>query len=188
MAIWQFNIYFIPRKSLLNKYGQVPTQLVMDNKKRWNDYIENSDLEEEPSFEDALTIHWWLDLNISLDNLSPLLKSFGDIQSWTQNTKGLRSYGDTEANDISVCFDNITNIVEEVSCRLDLRYLDKSFIDKVLSLAIQFDCLLMDAQGGLYQPALTALFDTIKLSNAYRFVGDPEQFLNDLSKGIVTPE
>lgn len=187
MAIWQFHIYFIPKKTLLNKYGQVPTQLLMD-KQSWSDYIQNSDLDKEPDFEDALTIHWWLDLNISLDTFLPLLKSFGDIQTWTQNTEGLRSFGDTESNDISVCFDNVTNIVEEVSCRLDLRNLDKKFIDKVLSLATQFDCLLMDTRGRLYKPTLAALFETIKLSNAYRFVGDPEQFLNDLSKGIVTPE
>jgi len=46
----------------------------------------------------------------------------------------------------------------------------------------------MDRQGRLYQPSLVALFDTIKLSNANRFVFDPEQFLNDFSNGIVTPE
>ena len=187
MAIWQFHIYFIPKKSLLNKYGQVPTQLLMD-KENWNDYFQNSDLDKEPEFEDALTIHWWLDLNINLDNFLPLLKIFGDIQSWTQNSDGLRSFGDTDTNDISVCFNDSTNLVEEVSCSLDLRQLDKGFIDKVLSLATQFDCLLMDKQGRLYQPSIVALFDTIKQSNANRFVGDPEQFLNDLSKGIVTPE
>ena len=187
MAIWQFHIYFIPKKSLLNKYGQVPTQLAVD-KESWNDYFQNSDLDKETEFEDALTIHWWLDLNIKLDNFLPLLKTFGDIQSWTQNSDGLRSFGDADTNDISVCFNDSTIIVEEVSCRLDLRQLDKNFIDKALSLATQFDCLLMDRQGRLYQPSMVALFDTIKQSNANRFVGDPEQFLNDFSKGIVTPE
>jgi hypothetical protein len=187
MAIWQFHIYLIPKKSLLNKYGQIPTQLVMD-KKGWNNYFQNADLDTQPDFEDALTIPWWVNLNINLDNFLPLLKNFGDIQSWTQNTDGLRSFGNPDTNDISICFDNTTQIVEEVSCRLDLRQLDKSFIDKVLSLATQFDCLLMDRLGRLYQPSIAALFDTIKLSNANRFVGDPEEFLNDLSKGIVTPE
>ena len=187
MAIWQFHIYLIPKKSLLNKYGQVPTRLAMD-KEAWRDYIQNADLDTEPDFEDALTIHWWLDLNINFDDILPLLKTFGNIQSWTQNADGLRNFGNTETNDISVCFDNRTKIVEEISCRLDLRQLDKDFIDKVLSLATQFECLLMDRQGRLYQPSVEALFDTIKLSNANRFVGDPKQFLNDLSKGIVTPE
>jgi hypothetical protein len=187
MAIWQFHIYFIPRQSLLNKYGRVPTQLMID-KEGWNDYSQNSDLEKETNFEDAFTISWWIDLNINLDDFLPLLKIFGDIQSWTQGSDGLRSFGDTNTNDITVCFNDTTKIIEEVSSRLDLRQLDKSFIDKILSLATQFDCLLMDRQGRLYQPSVAALLDSIKLSNANRFVGDPEQFLNDLSKGIVTPE
>ena len=45
----------------------------------------------------------------------------------------------------------------------------------------------MDSQGRLYLPSLTALFDTIKLSTANCFVGDPEQFLNDLSKELWYP-
>ena len=100
----------------------------------------------------------------------------------------LEVFGNTDTNDISVCFNDTTKVVEEISCRLDLRQFDKSFIDKVLSLAAQFECLLMDRQGRLYQPSIEGLFDTIKLSNANRFIGDPEQFLNDLSKGIVAPE
>jgi hypothetical protein len=187
MAIWQFHIYLIPKKSLLSKYGQIPTELVMDTD-GWSDYLQNSSLDTEPEIEDALTIHWWFDLNINLDSLMPLLNTFGNIQSWTQNADGLRSFGDSETNDISICFDTATKTVQEVSCRLDLRQLDNSFIAKVLSIATQFDCLLMDRQGRLYQPSSTALFDTIKLSNANRFVGDPEQFLNDLSKGIVAQE
>lgn len=187
MAIWQFHIYLIPQKSLLNKYGQVPTQLMID-KDGWNNYFQNSSLETEPEFEDAFTTHWWLDLNIKLDSLMPLLNAFGDVQSWTQDADGLRRFGDTDTNDISVCFDNTTNIIEEVSCRLDLRQLDKNFINKVLSLATEFECLLMDRQGRLYQPSVAALFDTIKLSNANRFVRNPEQFLNDLSNWNVTPE
>jgi hypothetical protein len=119
------------------------------DKDGWSDYIQNADLDTEPDFEDALTIHWWLDLNINLEDILPLLKTFGDIQSWTQNADGLRNFGNREMNDISVCFDNTTKIVEEISCRLDLRQLDKDFIDKVLSLATRFDCLLMDSQGTL---------------------------------------
>ena len=46
----------------------------------------------------------------------------------------------------------------------------------------------MDRQGRLFNPTIKALAETIQLSNARRFVTDPEQFLEDLSRGIVTPE
>lgn len=187
MAIWQFNIYFIPRQSLLDKYQHIPAQLEI-NKESWSDYISNSDLDNEPEFEDAFTIHWWLNLNLDINDLLPLIQLFGDLQEWTARTEGLRSFGDVETNDISVCIDHKTNKVQELNCRLDLRQINKDFVDKALSLATQFDCLLMDKQGRLFQPTIAALVDTIQLSNAKRFVTDPRQFLEDLSKGIVTPE
>jgi hypothetical protein len=46
----------------------------------------------------------------------------------------------------------------------------------------------MDKQGRLYEPTMKNLFDTIKLSNANRFVDDPKQFLEDMSNGHVAPE
>lgn len=78
--------------------------------------------------------------------------------------------------------------MQELSCRLDLRQIDKGFVGKFLSLATRFDCLLMDRQGRLYEPTIENLFDSIQLSNANRFIDDPTQFLDDLSKGIETPE
>ncbi|SOD14601.1 hypothetical protein [Pedobacter xixiisoli] len=161
MAIWQFNIYFIPRQTLLEKYGQVQTKL---------------------EFEKAFKIHWWLNLNVDTKELLPLLQQFGDLQEWTSKTDGLRSFGDTETNDISICFDNKTNKVEELSCRLDLRNVDKFFIKKVLSIATLYDCLLMDSRGRLFQPTIAALDESIQLSNATRFVDDSKQFLDDFPK------
>ena len=187
MAIWQFHIYFIPRQSLLERYGHVPTVLEM-NKEGWADYIEKFNLDEEPEFEDAMTVQWWWNLNLDMNQLLPTLQQFGELQEWTSRTDGLRSFGDTETNDISVCFDQQTNKVQRLSCRLDLREIDKGFIKNLLSLASRFDCLLMDSQGRLYEPTIENLADKIELSNANRFVGDPRQFLEDLSQGIVTPE
>src|SRR5206468_5305894 len=105
VAIWQFHIYFIPRQSLFDKYGHVPTQLEM-NKEGWEDYIESGDLDKEPEFEDALSISWWSTLNLDIKELLPTLQQFGQLQEWTARTEGLRSFGDTETNDISVSFDD----------------------------------------------------------------------------------
>ena len=187
MAIWQFNIYFIPRQSLLDRYGHIPTQLEM-NKEGWNDWIETGEFEKEPEFEDAMTIDWWLNLNLDVNKLLPTLQQFGELQEWTRESKGSRRFGDDETNDISVCFDHETKKVQTLSCRLDLREIDKSFINKALSLATRFDCLFMDTEGELYEPTLENLADAIQFSNAYRFVEDPKQFLDDLSKGIVKPD
>lgn len=158
------------------------------NKEGWSDFMRHGDLDNETDFEDALTVSWWTSLNLDIKALLPTLQLFGELQEWTARTEGLRSFGDKETNDISVCFDNETKIVQELSCRLDLRKIDKGFVGKFISLATRFDCLLMDKQGRLYEPTMKNLFETIKLSNTNRFVDDPKQFLEDMSNGHVAPE
>jgi hypothetical protein len=158
------------------------------DKEGWSDYIGSGDLDKEPEFEDALTISWWMNLNMDINELLPTLQQFGELQEWTARADGLRSFGNTDTNDISVCFDHQSNQVQELSCRLDLRQIDEGFVIKLLSLATRFDCLLMDRQGRLYEPTIENLLNKIELSNVSRFVEDPRQFLDDLSKGILTPE
>ena len=187
MAIWQFHIYFIPRQSLFDKYECIPLQLEM-NREGWTDYIENGNLDKEPDFEDALSIDWWANLDVNLSDLLPTLQQFGDLQEWTAQSKRLRNFGNEETNDIHVSFDDETDKILDVSCRLDLRQIDQEFVRKVLTLARQYDCLFMDTQGRLYTPTNENLCDKIQLSNANRFVEGPRTFFDDLSKGIIAPE
>ena len=187
MAIWQFLIYFIPRQALIDKYGEVPKQLEM-NQDGWSDYYEKFDLEKEPEFEDAMTIQWWLKLNYNFKDILPTLQQFGELQDWTADSKGFRKYGSPETNDISVCFDPDTKEVQELSCRLDVSNIDQGIIEKILSIGRRYDCLLMDSQGRLYEPTIKNLVEHIKISDANKFVEDPKKYFEDLSKENVTPE
>ncbi len=187
MAIWQFPIYFIPKQSLFEKYGCLPPQLEMD-KDGWSKYLANAAFEKEPESKDALAVQWWLPLNIDISTLLPILRQFGDLQEWTAHLEGLRSFGDSEANDVCVCFRPDTGKVEEFSCRLDLRQVNKDFVGRLLSFAVHYDCLFMDRIGRIYNPTHESLIRAIELSNTKRFVEDPKQFLKDLSQGIAKPE
>jgi len=187
MAIWQFHIYLIPKQSLLQKYNTIPDTLEIKTED-WEDFTENFSVYEGVPFEDAMTIHWWKPLNLSFDALLPIVQSFGDLQEWTKTCDGLKQFGDTEGPDICVSYEPQTNIVEEVSCRIDVRADTLFHINQLLSLAGQFDCLLMDSKGSLYSPTIDNLMEKIKASNAYRFAKDPRQFFDDLSKGVIQPE
>ena len=158
----------------------MPIQLYID-KDGWDKYYGDENYE----FEDALTIFWWLYLNIPIDELSLILDNFSQER---YNAKGLKTVGNTETNEITAGFNEATNRVEELSCRIDLREIDKPFIDNLFLLAKRYDCLLMDRQGRLFEPNLTDLVSAIKLSNSYRFISNPYGFLDDLSLGIIKPE
>ena len=183
MAIWQFTINIIPRESLIKRYGKIPVTLEMDWQNRL-DLGKDDALNEEQKF-DALSIPWWLDLNVEFNSLIVFLKQFGDLQRWTENMDGLRSYGDVESNDVSVCFNSMTNIIEELSCRIDMRDHSFDFRERVFSIAKQYNCLLLDSQGRLFEPTNKELDKVIQLSNANRFVKNPNKFLDDLSKGVI---
>jgi hypothetical protein len=187
MAIWQFDVYFIPRSSLIERYGHIPAQLEIKTM-AWEDYFNDFKLDEEPDFEDAMTINWWQGLNVDFDEILPALEEFGEVVEWTSQSNGLRQFGNNDTDDISVGFDPITSKVESLHCRLDVRQIDKAFADKACSLARRFDCLFMDRQAWLYEPTIDKLAERIQLSNAYRFAVDPRQFFDDLSKGIIKPE
>lgn len=166
MAIWQFNIYFIPKESL-KEYKIVQTKL---------------------DLEDALEIQWWHILKLNLNEILPLLKQFGKIQEWTARTNGLRKFGDSANNDISVSFDELSNNVLELSCRLDLREINSNIFNLVILIAKKYDCLLMDINGNLFEPTIVDLVNSINISNAKRFITDPIKFLEDINNGNVKLE
>ena len=185
MAIWQFNIYLIPKQSLLNRFDEIPEQLYIDHE-GWSDHLRNGDLDDKPVFEDALSIFWWVDIQIPFNPI--LFLEFGNIQDWTKDAVDCKNYGNPDTNDLYVSFDEKENYIQEIGCRIDLRNIDKRFVGSLFSLAVKFDCMLMDRKGRLFQPSFADLFRSVELSNPNRFVNDPGQFLDDLSKGIVEPE
>ena len=67
MAVWQYQLNVVPKKSILEKFGKIPNELFIDYD-NWERYWEERTFGKgfpEPDFEDAKTIKWWT--NIKLD-------------------------------------------------------------------------------------------------------------------------
>jgi hypothetical protein len=185
MAIYQFNIDFIPRQSVVDKYGQIPTHLFIDHaahEKHWQ-----KDLDSDYDFEDALTIRWWDNTKNKFTDIEPIIDSFTKPIEWSKKYADTRSYGDNDTNDIIFAL-TAEGYIEEFGCRIDLRELDKNFIENVFNIARRLDCLLMDKKGNLFEPSLDKLIENIKLSNSFKFVSNPADFLDKFSKGQIKPE
>jgi hypothetical protein len=181
MATWQFNLFLIPESSLLNRYKQIPKKLHINHETGDNHPKTNVEGYEA---DDALDISWWNDLNVHTSDLFPIIEEFAAIDNnW--GTGCLTNFGGIDKDVISISFNEDTKQIEEVSCRFDLRELNKEFIYKSLLLAQRYNCLLMDNHGILIQPNLPDLFELIKSSDTFRFVSDPEKFLNDISSGRI---
>jgi hypothetical protein len=186
LAIYQYHITLIPRQSLVDKFGTIPNKLTIDNA-AWTKHWDKADINADYDFEDAMNILWWIDRQIPFKTIEPFIDSFTKLVDWSKNSTDYKSYGDNDTNDFSIGLTN-DDCIEDFGCRLDLRELDRSFIDNILSLAKQLDCLLMDKQGNLFEPTFDKLVDSIKQSNSFKFVSNPTDFLDKLSNGLIQPE
>ncbi|MGV3612498.1 MAG: hypothetical protein ACO1N0_16185 [Fluviicola sp.] len=188
MALYQYTLFFIPKVALLGRYGELPVQLE-HNAEAWKEYWEQTkDFEDEPEFEDAFSIAWWKGSTIHVDEVLPFAEKFGGVQDWTKNSEGFRKYGESSTHDITVGYHEITRILEDLSCRLDIGQLNESILKTVIEIALTFDCLLMNSKAEVFEADVNELLKRIKDSNAARFMQDPNQFFDDFSSGKVEPE
>ena len=169
MAIYQYHLTVIPRQTILRHWNPIPDKL---------QYRDN------PEFgDDLINFNWWDNLNTDFDDIEKRIRTFADQVEWTKRTEGIKTFGNNDTNDITISKTELGQL-EGVSFRIDLREIDKSFIDNVLTISKDLDCLLLDSQGNLFEPTHENLADKVKTSNAFRFVANPTDFLNKLGKEI----
>ena len=186
MAIYQYNIEFIPRKSILDKYGEIPNRLYIDHD-ALKDHLEKDNLESNYDFDDAFTIRWWEERKILFSEIEPTIISFEKPVEWLKDSADLRRYGNEATNDLTFVLTE-DGLIEDFGCRINISILDKNFIDNIFTLAKQIDCLLIDRKGNLFEPTYDKLFENIKQSNSFKFVSNPTDFFDKLSSGQIKPE
>lgn len=185
MAINQFNITLIPRQPIVDKFGSVPTQLFVDHAARKKHFGKSFGAEFD--FEDDLTINWWQNCKIKYTDIEPIVSSILSPIKWTEEFYDSKSYGDKNDNDIFIGLaDKI--YIDEFDCRINVAQLDKNFINLILDLAKELDCLIIDKRDRLFDPTIENLMESIKQSNAFKFVSNPSNFFDKLSTGHIKPE
>jgi len=141
MAIYQYHLTVIPRQTILRHWDIVPVKVqVHDN----------------PAFDedDLINVKWWDKEQIDFKIIEKTILGFADQVEWTKRSETVKDFGDNETNDITIVKGE-TGLLEEMSFRIDLREIDRSFIDKVLAIIKDLDCVLLDRQGNLFSFPLT---------------------------------
>ena len=185
MAIYQFNIVLIPRQSIVDKYGEIPTKLFIDHQ-AWERYWKKEGINNY-DFEDSLTIAWWKKRNILFTNREPFINNFTKQVEWTRDSTDSKTYGDSETNDFNIGL-TTEGFIEDFSCRIDLRKLDTNFIGNIFILSQHLECLLLDKKGNLFEPTFDKLIENFKQSNSFNFVANPSDFFDKLSIGQIKQE
>lgn len=170
MAIYQYHLTVIPRQTILRQSDVIPVTVQVHD---------NPSLDED----DLKTVKWWEKEQVDFKTVEKRILSFADQVEWTKGHEEWKTFGDNNTNDITI-ENRELKYLNGFSFRIDLRGIDKSFIDNVLTIVKDLNCLLLDKQGNLYEPTFENLSANIKNSNAFKFVTNPTDFLNKLGKEI----
>ncbi len=191
MAIYQFKLTAIPRKSVLEKYGALPSKLVLDYEE-WKEYYRKKDgqIKDEEAFLDAFTQDWWSSVEINIAEVVAHIDSKVKRADWGRDEFSFhwKTYTKEVDNDAGLILTGETRKIEELSFRADLREKGLTFLTGMISLAAQYDWLLMDVKGNLVQPAIEDVMGLIQQSNAFRFVSNQIKFFTDLENGTIQIE
>lgn len=95
MAYWQFSFWAIPKKSLLDKYSNIPSKITED---------------------DFISVDWFI--NYSSESF---LNSINYLTENQHLNKDTIFFGDYDSNSIEISYDNMNKRIVEIYFRMDLR-------------------------------------------------------------------
>jgi hypothetical protein len=186
MAIYQLNLTAVPRNSLLEKFNRVPEKLYVDYEERKAFYESRKEIGfcKSDNYRDALTYDWWSKSDINIPELTKKIDQYVRRADWgnSEFSFSWKTYSDKLDNDANLQLNSTTGKIENLNFRADLREKGLAFLKNMTALAKEYDWLLMDVKGRLSEPTLEGVKKIIKVSDAYRFLSDPEKFIRNLEK------
>tara|TARA_R110002051_G_scaffold324078_1_gene419942 strand:- start:59 stop:697 length:639 start_codon:yes stop_codon:yes gene_type:complete len=191
MAVWQYQLNIIPKKAILEKYGSIPNELLIDHD-GWEKYWENVNFDNgfpEPDFEDAKTIKWWTNTKFDIRKATEQIDKLVSRGDWNDDEDsgfiGWKGDSDKlEDNDAHIAYDKKTNVISEFQFRTDLRKRENitEFLNGMLNLCEQNDLMIFNTDGILFEPKSELIYENLKKSNAVEFLTDPEKFLEKIAE------
>ena len=106
-----------------------------------------------------------------------LYKDLSIVEGWRSKT---RMWGDPEGDRIDVLMEN--GMISEIFFRIDVRNISVVFLSKIVKFARANSLVLLTSADQILEPSVNLLMNTIKRSNAFRFVLDPQDFLKKLNQ------
>ncbi|GAA3731182.1 hypothetical protein GCM10022422_11750 [Flavobacterium ginsengisoli] len=166
MAVWQYLLIVVPKNSIDNNYECI----FKNNKTKY--------LPETDSF--------WKNFGGDIPSIISEMDQIIPKANWGNDTcLNWKGNGNTdEDNDACICLSDNKSKIESFQFRIDLRKACNitAVLQSILNLCEKNQLVLIDLKGEIFQPNLEDILKSIKASNATRFLSDPIQFFEDLSK------
>jgi hypothetical protein len=154
MAIWQYHLNVIPKKSVADKNGAITKVVINSNNE---------------------AIAWRESTEVCIDFISKQIDKYVSRSTWNKKDSGIISWkGDTnnkEDNDVLISYDLTTNRISGFQFRTDTR--DKQnttkFLNGILNVCKQNNLIVFNLDDVLIEPHLQLILEDLKTSDAVSF-------------------
>ena len=148
MALWQFSVLLVPRQRLRQVLGGVPAEV------------------PEPVL---ASTDWWgarpllAEDRVILDSMVPKRSSWAeDILCW----------GAEDGDRIDVVLED--GYVTEITLGIDVRKISETFLNNVIALSANWDCVIIGEDFRVIPPTRADLLSAVGTSQAARFLAEGE--------------
>jgi hypothetical protein len=167
MAVYQYYLAVIPKIGVEKKHDSIPDKTVTNT--------------DTGYFESDAALYW-KEVGIAADNIVSKIDLIIKRANWGNNMSSFnwKSYTNEVDNDASIYLDEESLTIREFSFRADLREPNLNFLKNMIKLGVENEWLFFDRNGKLMKPDFEEIKNSIRNSNAYRFLGDPIKFLENI--------
>ena len=156
MATWQYDFHLLPSAGVVSSYQTIPV------------VISQSDFDQE---------QWWERSPPPKEFESEISKLLPPLPTWNSD---LKKWGFDDGNRIDTWRNKGT--LSSIYVRVDVREVSLVFIATLMDMARRNGCLLRTQEGRVIPPSVAIVLSAIRGSKAFRFVQDPQAFLDALAK------
>jgi len=156
MATWQYDFHLLPSEGVVRRYRTIPV------------VISQSDFDQE---------QWWDGSPPPNEFESEISQLLPPLPSWSSD---LKQWGFDDGNRIDICRNK--GMFSSIYVRVDVRDVSLVFIATLMDMARRNGCLLRTQEGRVIPPSFAIVLSAIRGSKAFRFVQDPQAFLDALAR------
>ncbi len=166
MAIYQYYLAVIPKKGIELIHNFIPNEIGVST---------------ETGFFESDAQLYWKEVERKASDIVSRVDTIVNRAKWgnDKTSYNWKTYSEHVDNDASIYIDEATATIREFSFRADLRETGLVFLKNMIAIGKENEWLFMDRKGKLMKPDFEEIKNSIRNSDAYRFLSDPINFLEN---------
>lgn len=167
MAVYQYYLAVVPKDGIEKIHNLIPNKIRVS--------VETGFFESDAKL-------YWQEIEKKVDGIVSKVDLIITRSNWVNDGKSYdwKTYLEFVDNDASIYLDKESLTIREFSFRADLRETNFTFLKKMIELGKENNWMFMDRNGNLMNADFDEIKNSIRNSNALKFLKDPNKFIEDI--------